>query len=92
LEAAKIWKANISNSNKSIAAKSMFNLGLACEMEGDIDAAIDWVVQSFQVFKQKNVMNAENCQDYLRILATRKFDFRRIEFQLNPEKSQYKKE
>jgi hypothetical protein len=93
LEAAKIWKENITNPNKSIAAKCMFNLGLACEMEGDIDAAIDWVVQSFQVFKQKNVVHAENCQDYLRILATRKFDLRKIEFQLNPEASPlYKKE
>jgi hypothetical protein len=93
LEAAKIWKANINNPNKNIAAKCMFNMGLACEMEGDVDAAIDWVVQSFQVFKQKNVINAENCQDYLRILATRKFDFKRIEFQLNPEASPlFKKE
>lgn len=93
LEAAKIWKANTNNPNKSIAAKCMFNMGLACEMEGNIDAAIDWVVQSFQVFKQSNTINAENCQDYLRILATRKFDLRKIEFQLNPEASPlYKKE
>jgi len=85
LEAAKIWKANIDNPNKSIVAKSMYNLGLACEMEGDVDAAIDWVVKSFRVFGQKNLVNAENCQNYLRILGTRKMDFKRIEYQLNPE-------
>ncbi|MEN8116868.1 MAG: DUF6340 family protein, partial [Bacteroidota bacterium] len=53
-EAAEIWKSQVDNPNKSIAAKSMFNLGVACEMEGDLDAAIDWVIKSFYVFGQKN--------------------------------------
>ena len=84
LEAAKIWKANIDNPNKSIAAKCMYNMGLACEMEGNVDAAIDWVVKSYKIFGQKNTLNAQNCQDYLRILGTRKSDLKRIEYQLNP--------
>ncbi|HKI89477.1 MAG TPA: DUF6340 family protein [Draconibacterium sp.] len=85
LEAAKIWRANINSPNKSIAAKCMFNMGLACEMEGEIDAAIDWVVRSYQIFKQKNKVHEMNCKDYINILGTRKMDFKRIEFQLNPE-------
>lgn len=85
LEAAKIWKANISNPNKNIAAKSMFNLGLACEMEGNLDAAIDWVVKSYYVFGNKNAVHSGNCTDYLSILGQRKLDIKKIEIQQNPE-------
>jgi len=84
LEAAEIWKKNTSNSNKSIAAKSMFNMALACEMNGDMDAAIDWAVKSFYVFGNKNEIHADNCQNYIRILAQRKLDIRKIENKLNP--------
>lgn len=83
MEAAGIWKANVDNPNKSIAAKSMFNMGLACEMQGEIDAAIDWVVKSFYVFGQKNPTNFENCMQYIRILSQRKLDIKTIEHQLN---------
>lgn len=85
MEAAKIWKSNIDNKNKSIAAKSMFNLGLACEMEGQLDAAIDWVVKSFHISGQKNSVNRYNCTEYLKILGQRKQDLKRIEAQMNPE-------
>jgi hypothetical protein len=84
LEAAKIWKKNISNSNKSIAAKSMFNMALACEMNGDMDAAIDWAVKSYYVFGNKNELHASNCQNYIQILAQRKLDIKKIEGKLNP--------
>lgn len=83
LEAAAIWKANIDNKNKSITAKSLFNLALACEMEGELDAAIEWAVRSYHVFGQKNELHAENCQNYIRILSVRKRDLRIIERQLN---------
>lgn len=85
LEAAKIWKANINNPNKNIAAKSMFNMGLACEMQGDFDAAIDWVVHSYHILGQNNTIHAMNCQDYIKILAERKMDLKRIGFQLKQE-------
>jgi hypothetical protein len=83
LEAAEIWKANISNKNKKIAAKSMFNMALASEMEGQLDAAIDWAVKSYHVFGEENKLHAENCKEYIRILSVRKQDIKRIEKQLN---------
>lgn len=85
IEAAKIWKKNIDNKNKSIAAKSMFNLALACEIEGDIDAAIDWAVKSFHVYGSKNETHYFHCMDYLKILGQRKVDIKVIEKQINPE-------
>ncbi|HSO86283.1 MAG TPA: DUF6340 family protein [Draconibacterium sp.] len=79
LEAAEIWKKNTTNSNKSIAAKSMYNMALACEMNGEMDAAIDWAVKSYYVFGSKNQEHAFNCQEYIRILSQRKLDIRKIE-------------
>ncbi|SHI82220.1 hypothetical protein SAMN05444280_106118 [Tangfeifania diversioriginum] len=82
LEAAAIWKANIENKNDRIAAKSMFNMALASEMEGYLDAAIDWAVKSYHVFGEENKLHAENCKDYIRILSTRKRDLKIIEKQI----------
>ncbi|MCG6189459.1 DUF6340 family protein [Maribellus maritimus] len=83
LEAAEIWKANVKNPNKKIAAKSMYNLGVACEMQGDLEAAIDWVVKSFQVFGNKNEFHYLNCMDYINILGQRKLNFKLINQQLD---------
>lgn len=79
LEAAEIWKKNVSNKNKMIAAKSMFNLGLACEMNGDIDAAIDWITKSFLLIGNQNEIHAFNCTNYIKVLAQRKLDIKRME-------------
>jgi hypothetical protein len=79
LEAAAIWKKNTANKNKSVAALSMFNLALACEMSGEMDAAIDWAIKSYKIFENKNVFHSENCKEYIRILAQRKLDIKNIE-------------
>lgn len=77
-EAAEIWKKNIYNKNKSIAAKSMFNLGLACEMEGEFDAAMDWVIKSFFKLENKNEIHKNNCSEYIKIIAQRKKDLKQL--------------
>ena len=79
IEAANIWKKNTTNKNKYIAAKSMFNMALACEMNGEMDAAMDWAIKSFYVFGNKNQEHAFNCQEYIKILAQRKLDIQKIE-------------
>lgn len=84
-EAAEIWKQHVNNPNKKIAAKSRFNMALACEMLGQMDAAIDWAVQSYHVFGQKNPMHEQNSLQYINILNQRKMDIKRIEYQFNPE-------
>ena len=85
LDAAEIWKKNVTNSNKNVAAKSMFNLALACEIEGELDAALDWVVKSYYVFKDDNEVHEFNCKEYIRILGMRKIDIQKIELQVNPD-------
>lgn len=79
IEAAKIWKKNTTNKNKYITAKSMYNMALACEMSGEMDAAMDWAIKSFYVFTNKNPEHSFNCQEYIRILGQRKLDIQKIE-------------
>lgn len=74
LEAGEIWRHNVDNSNKRIQAKCMFNLALACEMAGDMNAALDWVVRSYHVFGEKNELHAENCRNYIQVLAQRRIN------------------
>ncbi len=81
LEAAKIWKANANNPNKAIAAKSKYNLGLACELQGKIDAALDWIVKSYHVLGQNNEEHASNCMNYITILGLRKHDTKMLNTQ-----------
>jgi hypothetical protein len=78
LEAAEIWKKNTTNLNKKIAAKSMFNMALVCEIQGNMDAAIDWAVKSYHAH-HKDIYHTGACQDYIFILAQRKLDIKRIE-------------
>ena len=79
LEAAAIWKKHTSHKNKAIAALSMYNMALACETLGEMDAALDWAIKSFYVIKNKNDFHSENCKDYIRILSIRKHDINNIE-------------
>ena len=83
LQAAEIWKNLINNPNKKIAAKSMFNLAIACEIEGDLDAALDWVVKSYYLLGNENELHAFHCKDYIQILAQRKVDFEKLNMQIN---------
>jgi len=83
LKAAEIWKKNTKSTNLNIAAKSMFNLAVVCEMQGELDAAIDWVIKSINVFGQKNQQHSQNCRDYINTLARRKIDFRKLKEQFD---------
>ncbi len=83
MEAAKIWKANSTNPNKNIAAKCKFNMALVCEMEGNLNAALEWVVDSYHTLGKKNQQHLDNCMKYINILSYRKQDIRRIEHQIN---------
>lgn len=76
MEAAKLWRKQTTNENKNIVAKCMFNMGLACEMEGDLEAALAWVVESYHVFGPKKEIHAENCMEYIRLLSTRQTDMK----------------
>lgn len=85
MDAAEVWKSNVDNPNKRIVAKCMYNLAVACEMKGDLEAAMDWVVRSYHMLENKNEVHEANCTQYIRILAQRKIDYRKLENQFTSE-------
>jgi len=82
LKAAEIWNKQTRNKNPRMAAKACYNIALACEMEGKLDAAIDWLVQSYSILKENNEEHKENCQRYIAVLATRKKEIEKLAHQV----------
>lgn len=79
--AAEIWSKKTKNKNEMIAAKATYNMALACEMEGQMDAAIDWLVQSFNLLPA-NTIHQGNCQRYISLLALRKKELEKLNKQI----------
>jgi len=82
LKAAEIWNKMTKNKNKNIAAKASFNMALACEMEGKINAAIDWLVMSYSILLGVNEEHQKNCKRYVDILALRKKEIEKLAVQV----------
>lgn len=82
LKAAEIWNRLATNKNDRIAAKAMYNMALACEMEGKPDLAINWLVKSYSGLKQEDTIHKANCQRYINVLALRKLEIARLEKQI----------
>ena len=72
LKAAEIYKQQTQSKNKDISTKAKYNMALVCEMEGNIDAAIDWINRSKSGSKKVQVDHIINCNSYFRELVTRK--------------------
>lgn len=78
MEAAAIYRKNTKNSNKKMASKCMYNMALVCELNGDFEAALDWVTKSMNA-NHKDPYHKGNCQRYIFVLARRKLDIQKIE-------------
>lgn len=79
LKAAEIWTKLTRNKNAVMAAKASYNMALACEMEGHLDAAMDWLVQSYSIILKENTTEHRvNCQRYISLLATRKKEIEKL--------------
>ena len=78
MEAVAIYRKNTENRNKKMASKCMFNMALVCELNGDIEAAIDWVIKSMNA-NHKDPYHKGNCESYSYILRQRKLDIQNIQ-------------
>lgn len=78
MEAAAIYRKNTKMRNNKTASKCMFNMALVCELNGDIEAAVDWVAKSMNA-NHKDPYHKGNCENYSRILSQRKLDIQKIE-------------
>lgn len=72
LKAAEIYKQLTKSKNKDISTKAKYNMALVCEMEGNIDAAIDWINRSKSATKKIQIDHIINCNLYSKELVTRK--------------------
>jgi len=78
VKAAEIYNRETKNKNRNIAAKAKYNMALVCEMEGEIDAAIDWLVSAYSAHKQNNEEHKFNCKQYGELLAMRKKEIEKL--------------
>lgn len=74
LKAAEIYNKQTTNKNRNIAAKAKYNMAVICEMEGNLEAAIDWIERSNSTYKIDNYAHKFNCKQYASILDKRKED------------------
>lgn len=87
LKAAEIYRPLTNNKNPHIAAKASYNMALICEMEGNLDAALDWLNQSTNVFQTKAYVHKMHCKNYNTILDKRKEDMATLEKQVKNNES-----
>lgn len=67
-EAAKLWSEETKNADAKIAGRAYYNMAIINEINGDLDAAIDWAGQSYSKFDNKKALS------YLNVLKNRKRD------------------
>lgn len=80
LKAAEIYRRNTQSKNKKISAIAKYNMALMCEMEGNLDAAIDWLNISKSDYK--NYDHLVNCALYTKELENRKKELELLEKQV----------
>lgn len=70
--AAEIYRRLTTNKNQNISAKASYNMALICEIEGDLEAAMDWVTRSVQLAKRYDYQHASRCDEYIKLLKKKK--------------------
>jgi hypothetical protein len=63
--AAQLWEKETSNSKGKIAGRAYYNMAISSEINGNLDAAVDWASKSYTDYKIKDAL------DYLKILKYR---------------------
>jgi len=72
MKAAEIYSKFTKNKNPNIVAKATYNMALINELEGNTDAALDWITHSLSAFKRGNTLHSFNCIQYSEMLTIRK--------------------
>ncbi|MFO7790070.1 MAG: DUF6340 family protein, partial [Bacteroidales bacterium] len=75
-KAASIWKKYTDSNDNKLAARANYNMAVAAEIQGNIDAAIEWAKQSLELD------DSHKTKSYINLLHKRKQDFRKLKEQL----------
>jgi len=70
--AALIWKTLTDSKNTKIAASACFNMALVCEIEGRLDLAESWLLESLKAYK------TQTAYDYLLTIRKRKAEAEKL--------------
>ena len=57
-------------------------MALICEMEGNLEAATDWLERSNSTYEFENQMHKDNCAQYMALLVYRKAEDKIIDKQV----------
>lgn len=82
LKAGEIYNKQTKNKSQKIAAKSCWNMAVACEMEEKYDLAIEWLIDSNNILTKNNLQHRLNCLQYMRDLTLRKDEVEKLEKQI----------
>lgn len=64
--AADIWKKESASSDRKVAGRGCYNMAIICEINGDLDGAIQWAQKSYEDYNVKIALT------YCNILRSRK--------------------
>jgi hypothetical protein len=65
-DAAKLWEKETTNNDRKIAGMACYNMAIINEINGDLDAAINWAQKSYEDYNNKLALK------YVNILRNRK--------------------
>jgi len=74
-----IWKDLVNDSDKKIARRSAYNMAIASEIKGGLDAAIEWANRAKKLGEKK-------ASNYINLLHLRKRNEEKLKQQLNNQK------
>jgi hypothetical protein len=67
-DAAKLWKIETTNLNDKLAGRAFYNMAIISEINGDLDGAIQWAQQAYELHRIQLAL------PYLNILRKRKIN------------------
>ena len=75
--ASDLWLKHTSDSDSKMAGYACYNMALACEIDGDLETAIDWAKKAYVDHKNSKALN------YMNILQRRLDEQVRLDEQMN---------
>ncbi len=66
--AAKLWQQEVTNSKRKIAGRACYNMAIISEINGDVDAAIQWAQKSYENYNNHLALS------YINLLKNRKIN------------------
>lgn len=66
-EAGELWKTETRNSSMKVAGRATYNMAIISEINGDLDAALQWAQKAWEDYKVKPALK------YVRILENRRY-------------------